>query len=272
MKSFKGKVAVVTGGAAGIGKSLVLELARRGAHVAFNDIADMSSTVSAISDAGVRFYNEKTDMSDKAQIKAFSENVLREFGHIDVLINNAGIALGDTTFDEVTVEELEKITNINYWGVIYTTKLFYKTLLSSPEAAVANLSSSQGILPLPFLIPYCTTKFAVRGFSDTLRTEHKVRGIDNVTVHTVHPGAVATNITVNADRHNSNTEFFHQMLQKQGTTPDEAANIILDGIAKNNPRIFINNGGVQDVLQRITPEHSADLVSLGMRLAGVKPR
>lgn len=272
MKTLQGKVAVVTGGASGIGQALVTELAKRGAHIAFNDLGDMSETISRIKDLPIKYYSEKTDMGDKAQIKKFSENVLKEFGHIDILINNAGIALGDTTFDEVTIEEFEKITNINYWGVIYTTKLFYSMLLSRPEAAIANLSSSQGILPLPYLVPYCTTKFAVRGFTDTLRTELGVRGMKNLTIHTVHPGAVATNIARNADRQGSNSDFFHEMLQKRGASPEEAAKRILDGILKNKPRIFISDGQAHDLLARLMPEDSGSVVSGIMKLAGVRAR
>ena len=120
-------------------------------------------------------------------------------------------------------------------------------------------------------MPYCTTKFAVRGFTDSLRAEHQLRGIKNLTIHTVHPGAVATSITLNADYHNSSTQSFHQMLQK-GTPPAAAARRILQGVQKNMGRIFISDGAIQDKVARLLPAGYVPLVKLGMRLKGLKIR
>ncbi|CAA0110096.1 Putative oxidoreductase SadH [Zhongshania aliphaticivorans] len=239
MKTFKDKIAIVTGGGGnGIGHHLVMALAQRGATVAFCDISKREITEEKLEQLGVDFYSEHVNMGDKDAINVFIDNVLKRYKHIDLLINNAGIALGDLTFGEASEADFEKITNINYWGVIHTTQRCYQYLLSRPEAAIVNLSSSQGILALPYLVPYCTTKFAVRGFTDSLRAEHRIRGIRNLTLHTVHPGAVATNITLNADYHNSGTGHFHEELQK-GTTPTEAANIILHGVQKNIRGVFL---------------------------------
>lgn len=273
MKTFKDKVAIVTGGAKGIGQSLVAALAERGAHIAYCDIADMSTTAERVKAmaTGVRTFTARVNMAEKKEIKAFTDSVLEEFGHVDILINNAGIALGDRTFEEVTTEDFERITDINYWGVIYTTQLLYPHLLKRPEAAIANLSSSQGILPLPYLIPYSTTKFAVRGFTDALRSEHKTRGIKNLTVHTVHPGAVATDITLRADYHGANTEVFHKIVNS-GVSPDKAAGIILKGIQKNTGRIFISDGRAQDLLVRLLPEGSAAAVRWLLKSKGAVVR
>lgn len=266
MKTLKDKVAIVTGGGGnGIGNALVRELAIRGGKVAFCDIANLEKTKLDIARFGVETYSEKVDMADKQAINAFVENVLARFGRIDILINNAGIALGDRTFGEVSEGDFEKITNINYWGVVHTTQRCYPHLLTRPEAAIVNISSSQGILALPYLVPYCTTKFAVRGFTDALRAEHRIRGVNNLTVHTVHPGAVATNITLNADYHNKGTQRFHEDLQK-GTKPDQAARIILKGIQTNKARIMISDGGLQDLLARIVPTAYIHVVRLLMRL------
>jgi len=272
MKSFKDKVAIVTGGGGtGIGNALVTALARQGAKVAFCDIAKLEHTETELINLGADYYSETVDIGDKSAIDRFIGNVLGRFGHIDLLINNAGIALGDLTFGEVRVADFEKITNINYWGVVHTTQVCYPHLLKRPEAAVVNLSSSQGILALPYLVPYCTTKFAVRGFTDALRAEHKLRGLNNLTFHTVHPGAVATNITLNADYHNSGTERFHRMLQK-GTPPAKAAAIILSGVQRHRGRIFISDGGVQDVLARLLPNAYIHVVRWLMQLRGMAIR
>lgn len=272
MKSFNGKVAIVTGGGGnGIGNALVNELAGQGAKVAFCDIARLEETEQQLQRFDVEWYSENVDMGDKQAINRFVDNVLEKFGHIDILINNAGIALGDLTMADVTEADFEKITNINYWGVIHTTMRCYPHMLKRPEAAIANLSSSQGILAAPYLIPYCTTKFAVRGFTDSLRAELKIRGIQNLTAHTVHPGAVATDITLNADYHGPSTEKFHKELQA-GTSRFDAAKIILKGIQKNTGRIFISDGVWQDRLVRLLPNAYVAVVRWMMRLRKIEAR
>lgn len=272
MKTFRNKVAVVTGaGGSGIGNALVNELAREGARIAFCDIANLDKTAAELSAVGAEHYHEKVDMSDKQAIDGFIERILARFGHIDLLINNAGIALGDRTFGELTVQDFERITNINYWGVVHTTQRCYPHLLKRPEAAIVNLSSSQGILALPYLVPYCTTKFAVRGFTDSLRAEHALRGIRHLTLHTVHPGRVATQITLNADYHDANTASFHAHLQK-GASPQSAARTILKGVRRNTGRIFIADGRLQDFIARLLPSHYMTLVKLSLRLMGMKVR
>lgn len=269
MKNFQNKVAVVTGAASGIGQALVVELAKRGAHIAFCDIASLEETQSKIAQYNVRQYTESVDMGSKPAIREFVANVIDFYGAVDLLINNAGIALGDRCFGEVTAEDFEKITNVNYWGVIESTQSFYPHMLRQSEAAVVNISSAQGILALPQLVPYCTTKFAVRGFTDTLRMEHKIRGIKNITFHTVHPGRVATDITLHSDYQNGGNEKFHQHLQN-GASPASAANTILNGVIKNKGRIFISDGRLHDLLARFIPDYSHHVIRLMMKLKGFK--
>ena len=266
MKSFKDKVAVVTGGGGdGIGNALVKALAREGAHVAFCDIKAIDKTLEETKDFPVRVYGAYADVGDKASLKEFMANVIKEFGVVDILINNAGIATGDRSYEQLTDEDFEKITDINYWGVIRCTQALYPILINRPEAAIVNISSTQGILAAPFLVPYCTTKFAVRGFSDSLRVEHQIRNIKNLTIHTVHPGAVATNISLNADYQGEKTQNFHELLQRRGAKPDKAAEIILKGIRKKKSRIFISDGRVQDIIARLFPSGIHHVIRLVMK-------
>ena len=272
MKDLKGKVAIVTGaGGSGIGHNLAVELAKLGAKVAFCDIANLESTEAKLSELGAQYTAKKVDMGDKQAINGFVDHVIEHFGQIDLLINNAGIALGDLTFEEVSEADFEKITNINYWGVVHTTQRCYPHMIKQPEAALVNLSSSQGILALPYLVPYCTTKFAVRGFTDALRAEHRIRGINNFTIHTVHPGAVATNITLNADYQNTSSQRFHDDLQK-GTSAVDAARIIIKGVQKNTARIMISDGRAQDVLARLLPNRYVSVVRGLMKLRKIEVR
>ncbi len=272
MKSFKNKVAVITGAASGIGQASAVAFAEAGADIACNDIADLSETTALIKSKGVRLYTEKTDMADRQAIKTFRDNVIKEFGQVDVLLNNAGIALGDRNFQELTIEDFDKITDINYWGVVFTTKIFYEDLLARPEAAIANVSSTAGLLGTPMLIPYCTTKFAVRGFTDALRAEHAVRNLEHVSVHTVHPGLVSTNITLNADYQGSNSGFFHDMLQKRGVSPQQAAADILNGIKNKTPRIMISDAWAQDLFVRLIPENTHTAMKLLMGMVDIDAR
>lgn len=268
MKSFKNKVVMITGaGGNGIGHHLAMAFAAEGAKLAICDIAKLEATLDTLP-TKTDVYHEVVDMADTAQIDQFIEHALNCFDGIDILVNNAGIALGDKTFDQVTPEDFQRITDINYWGVVHTTQRLYEHLLSRPEAAILNLSSSQGILALPNLVPYCTTKFAVRGFTDSIRAEHKVYGIKHVQVHTIHPGRVATNITLNADYHGKNTQKFHKELQR-GTQPDKAAQIILRGIRKKRDRIFISDGRQHDILARLLPTSSTKVIKMIMKLKGI---
>jgi NAD(P)-dependent dehydrogenase (short-subunit alcohol dehydrogenase family) len=269
MKKLKDKVVVVTGASSGIGNALVVELAKAGAQVAFCDIKTLDKTINDIASYKVKSYHEIFDIANASDLKQFAENVIAHFGHVDVLINNAGIALGDITFEKVTEQDFEKITDIYYYGVVKATQYFYHTLLSRPEAALVNISSTQGILALPYLVPYCTTKFAVRGFTDALRIEHKIRKIKHFTIHTVHPGAVATEISVNADYQGPRSKPFNEELQK-GASPTHAAKKILNGIINNTPRIFISDGVFQDTLARLMPTSYHHVVSLIMKLKKVE--
>jgi len=269
MKDFSGKVVIVTGGGGnGIGHNLVLELAKRGAHVAFCDITGLESTQKSLAAFDVSSFSANVDMADREAIAQFISEVVAKFGRIDAVFNNAGIALGDRLFSEVQEKDFDRITNINYWGVIYTTLQCYPHLLKSPDGAIVNISSTQGIMPLPNLVPYCTTKFAVRGFTDSLRTEHKIHGIKNISVHTVHPGAVATNITMNSDYINESSKVFHAELQNNGVTPQRAAEVICNGVIKDKGRIFISNGWMHELIMRLIPAHSYLAVKLMMKIKG----
>jgi NAD(P)-dependent dehydrogenase (short-subunit alcohol dehydrogenase family) len=264
MKDYKDKVAVVTGAASGIGQALVIELAKRGAKLAFCDIKSLEDTQHKIAVYNSPCYSEIVDMGDKSAIRRFTNNIIQHYDGVDLLINNAGIALGDRNFSDLTSEDFEKITNINYWGVIETTLCLYHNMLTRPQAAIVNISSAQGILVSPYLNPYCTTKFAIRGFTDSLRLEHQIRGIKNLSVHCVHPGRVATDITRHADYHNVRSDIFHKELQK-GSTPSSAAKTILKGITKNKGRIFISDGWLQDMVARVIPNSTHHLIRLIMK-------
>lgn len=238
MKDFKNKIIVITGAASGMGRSMAIQLAAAGATVLISDIneAGLNEThkLIATSNGNCRAY--KVDISDSEQIYAFSAQVLSEYKFIDVLINNAGIAIGEATLNEVPLADFEKLININLWGVIHHTKAFLDVMLTRPEAAIINTSSVFGLMGIPSQIPYCVSKFAVRGFSDSLRLELKGT---NVSVTCVHPGGIDTNIVSNGIHYKDKEETVAQFKKLVIISADKAASIIIRAIQKKSKRVMV---------------------------------
>ncbi|HOU46915.1 MAG TPA: SDR family oxidoreductase [Chitinophagales bacterium] len=254
MKSFKDKIAVITGAGSGIGQALSLELAKKGAVLILSDknaegLADTESKVKTI---GADCYTYSVDVSNEKAIKDFVNTVLKEHRHIDLLFNNAGFALGKISMQQVKMEDFRKIVDVNMWGVINHTKEFLDTLISRPEAVIVNISSLFGIVGVPDQVPYCTTKFAVRGFTEALRADLYNT---NVEVYCVHPGGINTNIYKNAVHYESNPSLdkkFQKALER--TSPEDAAKTILKHIEKKNERVLIGiDAEMGDRLARTMP-------------------
>ncbi len=242
MKNFKDKVIVITGTASGIGRHLALQLAAEGVKVVATDINEegLNETASMITQNGGHVLKKIVDVSNKDQIYQLAKEVVEEYGHVDGIINNAGVALGLITVEDVTYEEIEWIFGINLWGVIYGTKAFLPHLKERPEAAIVNISSVFGLAGFYKQAPYCMTKFAVRGFTETLRTELMD---SNVLVMQVHPGGIQTNIAKNA-RHGKIApkdiqEFNNRFDQNARTSAADAAATIIKGLRQKNQRVRI---------------------------------
>ncbi|MDF1764152.1 MAG: SDR family NAD(P)-dependent oxidoreductase, partial [Oleibacter sp.] len=191
MQSYNNKVVVVTGAGSGIGRSLAQQLSEAGAHLALSDINEKSlhETVSLLSGAG-KVTLQALDVSDRHAFEAYAEQVQADHGAVHMIINNAGVAVSETV-EELKYEDMEWIMNINFWGVVYGTKSFLPLLKMQPESAIVNISSIFGVIALPTQSAYNATKFAVRGFTESLRQELKDT---SVFVTTVHPGGIKTNI------------------------------------------------------------------------------
>jgi len=256
MKKFKDKVAVITGAGSGIGRALALQLAGDGAHLALNDVneAGLAETVALCEEKGAAVFSQKVDMSDLLQVKVFATETLDHFGQVDLVFNNAGIALGKKTLVESTYKDWERVVNVNIWGVVYGTKEFLPYLLERPEAAVINISSLFGLAGIAEQTPYCTTKFAVRGFTESLRMELQDTKVE---VYCVHPGGIKTNITKMAmEEAKDETELkalrnFNKSLVH---SPEKAAKVILDGVRNNSRKILIGpETYVADTLTKMFP-------------------
>ncbi|QIG97581.1 MULTISPECIES: SDR family NAD(P)-dependent oxidoreductase [unclassified Bradyrhizobium] len=261
MTAIAGSAAAVTGAASGIGRALAHELAQRGCDLALadRDEAGLQGVAAEIAKAGPRKVSvHRLDVSEPEQITAFAQAAVSAHPGLNILVNNAGVALlGE--FGEIGQAQMEWLFNINFWGVVHGTRAFLPLLSRQREAHIVNISSIFGILAPPGQSAYCAAKFAVRGFSESLRHELAVAN-SPVRLSVVHPGGVATNIARNSRtgsgitdnaRRAQSIERFDSLAR---TTPAGAAQCIITGIEKNQPRILIGKDArLMDLLQRFLP-------------------
>jgi butyryl-CoA dehydrogenase len=231
---------VITGAASGIGKALALKLAEQGCDLALVD-KDMIGLMSIQEELGlfsVRCIIEDLDVSDRQAFVGFSEKVIAQFSQVDMLFNNAGVSLIDSVENQ-SFDDFHWLMNINFWGVVYGSHAFLPYLKKSPDAHLVNVSSLFGLLSLPLQSAYNSSKFAVRGFTESLKME--MAGT-NVSVHCVHPGGIKTNITNNAKistEHVPKSEILANFNKQAKTTAEQAADVILLGLVRNKRRILI---------------------------------
>jgi short-subunit dehydrogenase len=261
MTAISGSAAAVTGAASGIGRALALELAARGCDLALadRDEAGLQSVAAEIGKTGQRKVTvHPVDVGEPRQIEAFAAAAIAAHPGLNIVINNAGVALMGQ-FGEVDQSQMEWLMNINFWGVVHGTRAFLPHLSMQREAHIVNLSSIFGIIAPPGQTAYCAAKFAVRGFSESLRHELQMAN-SPVKLSVVHPGGVSTNIVRNSRagvgvtdnaRRAQTIERFDAVAK---TTPAAAALRIITGIEKNQPRILIGNDArTMDLLQRFRP-------------------
>jgi short-subunit dehydrogenase len=253
VKTLKGRVAVVTGAASGIGRALALRLADEGCDLAVvdRDAAGLESVAGEIRGRGRRASVHALDVARRDLLAALPGEVIAAHGQVHILINNAGVALSGT-LAENSVEDLDWIVDINFWGVVLGCKHFLPHLAKQDEAHIVNLSSLFGLIGLPAVGAYCATKAAVRSYSETLSAELHGTGI---TVTSVHPGGVRTNIMRNArmEDEEGRTEAI-EMFNRFGVTPDRAAARIVSAIKRGRSRLLIcRETYVADWLKRLAP-------------------
>jgi NADP-dependent 3-hydroxy acid dehydrogenase YdfG len=276
MKSFKDKVAVITGAGSGMGRYLAVLLAKDGADVCVCDVNEetLNETVEMLRKYNVSVSSHLLDVSDKNAIEALPGKVIEQHGKVDMVFNNAGVTTG-THFKDMDENNWDWVMGINFDGVINSTRAFIPHMVDSPEAAIVNTSSIFGMVAVPGQTVYHATKFAVRGFTESLAMEMKETN-PNLQIHCVHPGHIGTNIAADArfDEENFNQEETQasnsiftrnapksqkemgDMFREGGMHPSKAAEIILNGVKKNKTRIFIGlDAKLLDLSQRIFPKH-----------------
>lgn len=276
MKSFEGRVAAITGAGSGIGRAVANELARRGSEVAVSDIdeAGLADTVRRIESAGTRVSSQLVDVADRHAVEDWANKVAADHGKINVIVNNAGVALG-ANVESMTYEDLEWLMGVNFWGVVHGTKAFLPHLQAAGEGHIVNVSSVFGMVGIPSQSAYNAAKFAVRGFTEALRVELDASGT-KVSCTTIHPGGIKTNIARNGRFDPATVAQLGQDVDKLVelservfmTTPEKAATVILDAVVADKRRAFIGpDAQVFKVLSMLPPSLYQNAIRLGTKLA-----
>jgi short-subunit dehydrogenase len=266
MKILKNKTAAVTGAASGIGRMLAVNLANEGCNLALSDInvTGLQETAKLVGNR-VKVTTHIVDVSRREQVFQYADEAAGRHGGVDLIINNAGVALGDF-LETVPLEDFEWLMGINFWGVVYGTMAFLPHLKKRPEGHVVNISSINGIISNPNNGPYCAAKFAVKGYTETLAQEmHKT----SIHVSCVHPGGIKTNIArntrINRTMFDLTKEKAVNLYEEElfRTTADDAAKIIIAGIRSNRRRILVGaDAKAIDLLTRFFPVTAVTLSTL----------
>ncbi|MGQ0599985.1 SDR family NAD(P)-dependent oxidoreductase [Aquabacterium sp.] len=261
MKNFKNKVAAITGAASGMGRTLALELARRGCHLALSDVNEvgLAETAQMASKLGVKVTTAKVNVADREAVTAWADQAAADHGKVNLVFNNAGVALG-AFLDTVAPKDFEWIMGINFWGVVWGTQAFLPHLKKAGEGHVINTSSLFGLLALPTQGTYNASKFAVRGFTEALRQELDIENC-GVSATCVHPGGIRTNIARDAKMDHSITaktggsaqaakDKFDKLLNT--TSAESAALQILRAVEGNKRRVVVGpDAKFLDLLVRV---------------------
>ena len=271
----RGGVAVVTGAASGIGAALALQLAARGCHLALADVdgerlAEVADQARA---QGVAVSATRVDLAQPDAAAQLLADVQAAHGRASILVNNAGVAVGGR-FQQVEEADFDWLMSVNFGAVVRLTRAFLPLLQREQAAQLVNVSSIFGIIAPPGQTAYCASKFAVRGFSESLRHELETDG-SPVRVTVVHPGGVRTRIAENARSPRSATAAelaqAKETWQRVLTLPaEDAAARILRGICAREPRVLVGDDARRAALvQRLFPVRYWALVARNlMRRSG----
>lgn len=270
MKTFTGKVAAITGAASGIGRALAIRLAARGCHLSLADLdeAGLIETRAAAlqANAALRVSTRRLDVADRDAVFAWADASAREHGKVHLIFNNAGVGLASTA-ESMKLADFAWLMNINFWGVVHGTQAFLPHLKASGDGHVINVSSLFGLLASPGASAYHAAKFAVRGYTESLRQELDLMRC-GVSATCVHPGGIRTAIArhsrvddnvaaLGVDPRTSSQAFEKHLV----TSPDAAAATILKAVLRNRRRVLVGRDAVLlDKIQRLFPSAYAALI------------
>lgn len=263
MKSFFQKTIVITGAGSGIGRALAVQLAEAGAKLALNDFRPESlhETLELLPSKEIEPLSASFDVTDRAAMRTFADEVASRFGQIDMLVNNAGVALSPSMFEEVEIDKFDRLHQINFGGVVNGCHAFLPYLSQGHEAALVNIASVFSFGGVMRSAAYVSSKFAVYGFTQSLIQEYFG---SNLKVHSVHPAGVKTNITKNSLSYQPSFDELARRVYK--LTPEYAAKKIIKGVRKKKSRILIGRDAyLLDWVTRIAPIGGSTLLNNIMR-------
>jgi hypothetical protein len=265
MRNLDNAVAVVTGAASGIGRATALALANKRCELAIADIDELglAETGRLLNERGTRYTTHVVDVADKARMQEFADEVATAHGRVHVVINNAGVSVG-AKLEDHSLEDFEWIVGINFWGVVYGCKFFLPHLQQAGWGTLVNLSSMFGLTGIPGQSSYCSTKFAVRGFSESLAIE---LANENIDVISVHPGGIRTNIARNSRSNNvSGHQRVIEWFDRKAMPAEKAADKIVWAIERRRNRLVITpEAWLTDVIKRVYPPVPLRIASWAMR-------
>ncbi|ADK82479.1 SDR family NAD(P)-dependent oxidoreductase [Sediminispirochaeta smaragdinae] len=258
---FQNKVIVVTGAGGGVGEQLVLQLLEKGASVAAVDInLEALEKTKNKTHEPERVSIHQTDITDKKGVSTLAKEVKHIHGHIDGLINNAGIIQDFITIFDLNDSTVDRLMNINFYGMLNMTRAFIPYLAEQPEAFIGNVSSMGGFLPVPGQAMYGASKAAVKIATEGLRLELSKT---NIQVSLIIPGGIETDIKKNSGLKNS--EIKEEDKKTAGiklTSPYKASEIIIKGIGKSKAKILVGSDcKVMDFLYRFMPIRAGKIIS-----------
>jgi short-subunit dehydrogenase len=279
MKSFQHKVVAITGAGSGIGRALAVRFAQAGSDLALSDMNmdGLAQTKQLLSAYKVKVSTHQVNVSNKEAVYGWADDVVAEHGKVNMIINNAGVALSGTVAG-LEISDYEWIMNINFWGVVYGTKAFLPYLEQSGDGHVVNLSSVFGLTAQPFMSGYNASKFAVRGFTESLRQDLDMAR-SCVSATCVHPGGIKTNIAqaarVSDSVANSTgktigdaTKDFEMTFL---TTAESAANTIFTAVERNKRRVLIGpDARLYDWAARLMPTGYQSIFTAVVRARSAK--
>ena len=232
---YEGKICVITGAASGIGRALAAELCGRGATVVLSDIDGSAADAAAtqLRATGAHAESAEVDVTDAGAVATVVENAVEKHGRLDLIFNNAGIAVtGDAR--DLSLAHWRRVIDVNLMGVVYGSDVAYKVMARQGHGHIVNIASLAGLTPFPTNIPYSTTKHAVVGLSMSLRAEGEALGVG---VSAVCPGFIESNIYTASEAVNVPQEMLLDQVPFKKVPADDAARRILDGVARNKPII-----------------------------------
>ena len=256
--------ALITGASQGIGKATALLFAQKGYDLIITARTKdkLELVAEEIRSLGVEVLAIASDVSDRNAVEALINLGIERFSQIDVLVNNAGICM-TAPMSKTTMEDWEKIINVNLWGYIHTINLLLPHFLERKQGSIINVGSFGGKVPLPNMTAYCTSKYAITGLTETLRLELEPQGIQ---VSGIHPSVTNSDFMERAVFKDSDPEQMKQMLSTPFVSqPEDVAKAIWSAVKHSQAEVVVGSAKVPTLLHRLFPSITQGMLQMATK-------